>query len=470
MMWDTDRGDVMIWDGECMERLKARLRRCGGFFFCVMMCFLLLPMTSGAAEKAAKETDSKVVRVGWYEDSYHITGANGGRSGYAYEYEQAVAAYTGWQYEYVKGDFGELVGKLENGEIDLMAALSYTDERAEKLLFSELPMGQEKYYLYADLTKKDISTSDLSTLNGKKIIVMEDSIQATQFAEWEKVHQIKTQHINIDSIERAMKLTGKHEVDGVISTETPIWVEAGMSAIATTGGSDIYYGINKNRPDLKVELDNAMRSMEYDKPFYADDLYKEYLAAESVAVLSTEEQEWLKQHGAIRVGYLKDETGISSLQAETGEVVGMINDYIQYAADCLGDHALAFELVGFDSQDDEVLALKDGGIDMIFHVAQNPNMAEENNFSLSNTVWSANLAAITTKTYFDENAENTIAVPKDKLALKWYISYNYPHWNMIEYDTQEEAQKAVRSGEADCFVTRSSRVANYIKDGKFHSV
>ncbi len=435
-----------------------------------MMFFSLLPMTSGAAENAAGKTESKIVRVGWYEDSYHITGANGGRSGYGYEYEQAVAAYTGWQYEYVKGDFGELLGKLQNGEIDLMAALSYTDERAETMLFSELPMGQEKYYLYADLTKKDISISDLSTLNDKKIIVMEDSIQATQFSEWEKEHHIKTQHINIDSIERAMELTGKHEVDGVISTETPIGVEAGMSAIATTGGSGIYYGINKNRPDLKVELDNAMRSMEYDKPFYSDDLYKEYLAAESVAILSTEEQEWLKQHGAIRVGYLKNEAGISLLQAETGEVVGMINDYIQYAADCLGDHALAFDLVGFDSQDDEVQALKDGEIDMIFHVAQNPNAAEENNFSLSNTVWSANLAAITTKTYFDENAENTIAVPKDKLALKWYISYNYPHWNMIEYDTQEEAQKAVRSGDADCFVTRSSRVANYIKDGKFHSV
>lgn len=453
-----------------MERFKAELRRYGCFFLCVMMFFSLLPMTSGAAENAAEKTDSEVVRVGWYEDSYHITGANGGRSGYAYEYEQAVAAYTGWQYEYVKGDFGELVGKLEDGEIDLMAALSYTDERAEKMLFSELPMGQERYYLYADLTKKNISTSDLSTLNGKKIIVMEDSIQATQFAEWEKEHHIKTQHINIDSIERAMELTEKHEVDGVISTETPIWVEAGMSAIATTGGSGIYYGINKNRPDLKIELDNAMRSMEYDKPFYSDDLYKEYLAAEAVAVLTTGEEEWLKQHGAIRIGYLKDDIGISSFHEETGEVTGVINDYIQYAADCLGEHALKFDLVGFDSPDDEVQALKDDRIDMIFHATQNPNVAEENNFSLSNTVWSANLAAITTKTYFDENAENTIAVPKDKLALKWYIAYNYPQWKLIEYDTEQETRKAVRSGEADCFAVRSSRAANFIKDGRFHSV
>lgn len=37
---------------------------------------------------------------------------------------------------------------MEKGEIDLMGAISYTEERAQKMLFSELPMGREKYYLY----------------------------------------------------------------------------------------------------------------------------------------------------------------------------------------------------------------------------------------------------------------------------------------------------------------------------------
>lgn len=445
---------------------RGVLRRYCGILLCLVLLFSVWPAPVSAR---AAETKPQTVRVGWYEDSYHITGVNGGRSGYAYEYEQALAGYTGWNYEYVKGDFSELLGKLANGEIDLMAAISYTDERAKTMLFSELPMGEEKYYLYADLTNASISTSDLSTLNDKKIIVMEDSIQATQFSEWEKEHHIKTQHVNIDSIGRAMKLTEKHEVDGVISTETPIWVEAGMSAIATTGGSGIYYAINKNRPDLKEALDNAMRSMEYDKPFYSDDLYKQYLAAESVAVLSNEEKDWLAEHGAIRVGLLKEDNGVSKYDEETGTYTGVINDYVNYATDCLGNHALNFELTGFDSQDEEVQALKDGTIDLIFHAAQNPSIAEDNGFSLSNTVWSTTLSALTTKSAFDETAENTVAVPKNRLALKWYISYEYPQWKILETDTFADAQKAVRSGDADCFVVRSSLVANYIKDIKFHS-
>ena len=96
-----------------------------------------------------------MVKAAWYEDSYHITGKNGSRSGYGYEYEQAVSAYTGWDYDYVTGNWEELLKKLQNGEIDLMSSLSYTDERAKTMLFSDLPMGEEKYYLYADLANSD---------------------------------------------------------------------------------------------------------------------------------------------------------------------------------------------------------------------------------------------------------------------------------------------------------------------------
>lgn len=335
-----------------MNNMREKLHKYGCVFLCAVLLFSLSAIPVTAQQSKAKKIEStkrKVVRVGWYEDSYHITGANGERSGYGYEYEQAVSAYTGWDYQYVKGDWAELVEKLQKGEIDLMCALSYTDERAKTMLFSELPMGEEKYYLYADLAHTNISSSDLTTLNGKRIVVMEKSVQATQFSEWEKKNNVKTKHIDLDSFEKAKKRAQKQEIDGVISTETPAWVEAGMSAIATTGGSGIYYGINKKRPDLKKELDNAMRSMEYDKPFYADELYQRYLASQSVAVLSGEEKEWLSNHGAIRIGYLNNDGGYSTLDAKRGKVVGVINDYVNYAKKSL-DHTLKFQLIAINEQ------------------------------------------------------------------------------------------------------------------------
>ncbi len=166
----------------------------------------------------AEQSDVKTVRVGWYEDSYHMEGKNGEKRGYGYEYEQMVSTYTGWQYEYVKGDWSELLEMLQNGDIDMMGVISYTDERAQSMLFSELPMCEEKYYLYADLTQTDLSASDLSLLNGKKIAMLENSVQEIQFAEWEEKHDIKTQHVYVDGFDEEKNKIKNNEVDGVLSS------------------------------------------------------------------------------------------------------------------------------------------------------------------------------------------------------------------------------------------------------------
>ena len=452
---------------------KSRIRQYGSLLLCSILYVVFLAAPVRAAEttktNVTAKPQSEVVKAAWYEDSYHITDKNGSRSGYGYEYEQAVSAYTGWDYDYVTGNWEELLKKLQNGEIDLMSSLSYTDERAKTMLFSDLPMGEEKYYLYADLTNSDISASDISSLNGQSVAMMENSVQTTQFSDWEKKYNVKTKHVFVNSMDQAMEMFGKHEIQGVISTETSIWVNTGLSAVFTTGGSEIYYGINKNRPDLKEELDRVMRAMENDKPFYSDDLYKQYIATQSIAVLSSDEQEWLKQHGAIRVGYLEYDPGFSAVDPQSGKLMGVVNDYIEYASKCF-EQPLEFHLVGLDSQEALIQAVRDNKIDMIFHVNQNPYYAEENGLSLSNTVLSVPFAAVTAQEAFNESAENTVAIAKENSKYKWYVAYNYPNWNIKEYNSIKDAEQAVRNGKADCFIVRSGQAMNYVHDKKMHSV
>ena len=62
----------------------------------------------------------------------------------------------------------------------------------------------------------------------------------------------------------------------------------------------------------------------------------------------------------------------STFDPATGEFTGVITDYIQFAADCLGNQELEFQLVGYDSKEAELDALKSGEIDMIFHFDQSP--------------------------------------------------------------------------------------------------
>lgn len=181
------------------------------------------------------------------------------------------------------------------------------------------------------------------------------------------------------------------------------------------------------------------------------------------------EKEWLKQHGAIRIGYLNNDSGFSTRDAGSGKTTGIINDYTQFAQDCLGDQALSFELVGFDTEEEQTQALKDGKIDMIFHVGYNPYYAQQNWWALSNTVASIPLAVVTMQDSFDESAGNSVAIEKDNSKLKWYISYNYPTWKIINCDSLNDAEKLVSDGKADCFIARSGESIKYVNDKELHA-
>ena len=439
--------------------------------YSLSMCFFILFSMIGIVPVyAAEESYGETVRTAFFDGSYIQENEKGEKSGYGYEFQQAVASYTGWKYDYIKCDWTNCYSMLENGEIDLMGGISYTDERAEEMLYSDLPMGEEKYYLYADLMDSDISMTDINSLNGKRIGVLDQSIPEELLNEWEAKHDLHLQHIGIISAEDILRKLADNEIDCFISNQDPVWGNSNISAVTLIGNSDIYYVVSRDRPDLKVELDNAMREMEHDKPFYKEDLYKEYMSAETYEVLTEEEQNWINSHGSIRVGYYKYDSGVSKIDSKTGEVVGAINDYIKHAESCLGNQTLKFELIGFDTQDEEHKALKERKIDMIFHIAQNPYQAEKHDFILSNEVFESSMAVMTTLNHFDEHEKNVVAVDKDALFYRWYIEDKYPGWEIYECDTREDMINAVQNGKADCFVIRARQSMKEYENTKIKSV
>ena len=437
---------------------------------CVMLSLLLLLSAVLPVKAAAETASAKVVRVGSFEDTFNYVNEKGARKGYGYELLQTLSGYTGWQFEYVTCDWSDCFEKLKNGEIDIMGGISYTEDRAEEMLFSDEPMGEEKYYLYVDLSRADISASNFKTLNGKKVGVLMGTEPEVMLTEWEEKYGLKTQHVNISNNEDVKQKLANHEIDCFVSLEESFWAERGISTITRVGESGIYYAINKNRPDIKEELDDAMRALDEAVPFYTADLYKRYFSMDYTPILTGEEKAWLRKHGAIRMGFLASDSGVSTFDPATGEFTGVITDYIQFAADCLGNQELEFQLVGYDSKEAELDALKSGEIDMIFHCDQNPNLAEEYHFACTNTTWTSNLMAVTNKQHFNENNVNRIAVPQNKLSLKKYLAFYYPQWEIVDCDTQEDAARLVKDGQADCFVTGISSENKYSKKYSFYSV
>ena len=437
---------------------------------CAMLCLLLLLPALFPVKAAAETVPAKVVRVGSFEDTFNYVNEKGIRKGYGYELLQTLSGYTGWQLEYVTCDWSDCFEKLKNGEIDIMGDISYTEDRTEEMLFSDEPMGEEKDYLYADLSREDITASDFKTLNGKKIGVLMGTEPEVMLTEWEEKYDLKTQHVNISNNEDAKQKLANHEIDCFVSMEESFWTELGISTITRVGSSDIYYAINKDRADIKEELDNAMRALEDADPFYTADLYKRYFSMDYTPILTGEEKAWLKKHGAIRMGFLTGDSGVSVYDPSTGELTGTITDYIRFAKDCLGNQELEFQMVGYDSKEAELEALKSGEIDMVFHFDQSPNLAEEYRVACTNTTWTSNMMAVTNKEHFNETQANRVAVPQNKISLTRYLAVYYPQWEIVDCAAQEDAARLVKDGQADCFVTGVSSQENYSKKYDFYSV
>ena len=435
---------------------------------CAMLSLLLLLSAVLPVKAAAETAPAKVVRVGSFEDTFNYVNERGARKGYGYELLETLSGYTGWQFEYVTCDWSDCFEKLKNGEIDIMGDISYTEDRAEEMLFSDEPMGEEKYYLYADFSRTDISASNFKTLNGKKIGVLMGTEPEEMLTEWEEKHGIKTEHVNISDNEDVKQKLANHEIDCFVSLEEAFWAELGISTMTRVGESRIYYAINKDRPDIKEELDYAMSVLDEADPFYTADLYKRYFSLDYTPILTGEEKAWLKEHGAIRMGFLTGDSGVSTYDPATGEITGTITDYIQFAAGCLGNQELEFQIVGYDSIEAKLDALKSGEIDMIFHFDQNPNLAEEYRVACTSTTWITNLMAVTNKEHFNESKANRIAVPQNKLSLKKYLAFYYPQWEIVDCDTQEDAAKPINllAGSIAMYQSSARKVtlSEFIKD------
>ena len=450
------------------KRRKKTAVLCAGIF-AVLGMWILFSVHCWAAETQYDERQ-QTIRVGSFEDTFDYVDEYGVRRGFGYELMQALAGYTGWKFEYVKCDWSNCFDKLENGEIDIMGDISYTDEREQKMLYSAEPMGEEKYILYADLSDTDVVTSDFRSMDGKRVGVLLGTEPEVMLTEWENKNGIHTEHVNVYNNADVEKKLADHEIDCFVSLEESFWSEQGISSVTTVGKSGIYFVINKERSDIKAELDWAMRQLEQDSPFFRTDLYKKYFTLDYSQSLTGGEKAWLEEHGSIRIGFMDNAPLVFSMDEETGRLTGTLSEYTSYAVDCLGNQTLKFDIQAYENYEEMLQALQDHEIDMIYYVGRNPDFAEKHGFTLTNAAWTYSLMAVTDEQHFKENEVYTVAVPRENEALKQHIVFSYPQWRLVTYDSLPDAADMLMNEKADCFLLGTSKALKYDNHRDFNSI
>lgn len=398
----------------------------------------------------------KTVRVGWLVSNRGFQeGTPGERlSGWGYEYLQTLSYYTpGWQYEYVSGTFTELMDKLEAGEIDLMPNISYSEERAQKLLFSSNPEGTERYYIYARPDRDDLAKGDPQALQGLTIGYNPGAMQTFVGQQWLANEGITCTYKEINTGGALFEALADGEVDAVIMNDTISSPDA--SPMFYVGSSDYYFAVPKSRPDLMNDINAAMTAIARVNPRYNDEVKSSYSAQNSgSSSLTGTETSWLKANGnTITIGYLKNQLPYCT-QNDDGEMEGSLASLATTLRDKFG---ITVKTVAISNNKQMVKALSNGTIDVALPLFRDYWLAEQKGVVQSNPMGTVSLTAIHSSNNLNRDLKK-IACTQSAIVNRLELESLFPDATITEYPNGGEALKALNKGEASCIIVPSTRL------------
>ncbi|WP_462332741.1 transporter substrate-binding domain-containing protein [Schwartzia sp. (in: firmicutes)] len=436
-----------------------------------VICICILGVSFFACDTAeastGRSTGKKIVRVGWFESPFNFKDRYGRRTGYAYDYQKKIAAYTGWTYEYVNGSWVELMDMLRKGEIDMMSDVSFTDERAEEMLFSTQPMGAEEYFLFVKDNQAESNSDDFTYLNGARVGVNRGSIQEKLFINWAEAHKVDVQLVHLDGNERKSAAALKNgEIDAIVSVSIFAPYYENAYPIAAIGASSFYFAVNKNRSDLWQELDAAMSQIQNLNRYYNKKLNEKYLSSEeSFRFLPGKEVTWLKMHGPIRVGYWDNYMPFCAKDEETGELKGFLADCLTRFSTSMKNVKVEFKPVAYANLKDAVDALQTGEIDCLFPMTLDTYEAEQNNVLVTEGFGTSGLLALVRSkdhARFNPMDDIIVAVDKGNIRMEAVIREAFPNWQILYCNSVDECLKRVVANEADCFLLSNYRLNRFM--------
>ena len=429
------------------------------YLLLITACFAI----SSHACVFAKST-GRIVRVGWYESPFNTTDEAGRRTGYAYQYQQKIAAYSGWQYEYVEGNWADLMQMLIDGKIDIMSDVSYTEERAKNMLFSTHAMGSENYFIFVAPGNTGIKQDDYSTFNGKKVGIGKSSVQVDFYKQWAEENDVRAEIVEMTGTEfENIEDLNSGKIDMYVTLDA-FGDAAHTVPICKIGSSDFYFAVNKAQPDILSELNIAMARIQSENPYFYQQLYSKYInVSGSGMYLSPEEKDWLSSHGTIRVGYQDNYLSFCAQDPKTGKLTGALKDYLDIASDCLLNAHIDFEAFVYPTSAAALEAIKNGEIDCMFPANLTDYDGEIQGFFMTPPLMRTDMSAvvpIAEQKGFMKKENIRVAVNIGNPNYDLFLQDHFPDWRSIYFQNTPACLKAISENKADCLLISNYRFNN----------
>jgi PAS domain S-box-containing protein len=156
--------------------------------------------------------------------------------------------------------------RLEKGEIDLMPDVAYTADRGKIFSFHKVPVLSSWFQVY---TRKGSGVQTILDLNGKRIAVLERSVQQEAFVRLDGGFELNTTIISVPDYKTIFEMVAKNEVDAAITNRFFGLMHAKKFGLEDTAvifhPSNLFFAAPVNAPkQLLDSIDNHLLNLKKD--------------------------------------------------------------------------------------------------------------------------------------------------------------------------------------------------------------
>lgn len=431
----------------------------------ILICILVLTSSIFAfADVSPSKASPRVVRVGWFEsEGVHTVDENGNPAGFDYEYLQALAQYTGWEYELVPGTWTESLEALKNGDIDLLNIVNKTAEREEYLDFCSSATGTEYCCLYVTSTNNKFSYNDFEKFDGMTVAIEAGAHQGELLADFAKTNNFTYKVKEFPTLAKCNEALNKGYVDALLSSNTDII--QGNKAIAQFNPVTFYYATTKGNTELLKELNNAMNSLRVYNPSFSNDIYTKYYTANtSTDVVFTEsELAFIQTNPEIKILMDPIWYPIESYDYAHRAFKGIVPDLLNKISEICG---LEFTFVNGDSSVDVLKEFRGSAANIVTSITYDYNWANVNKVNITKPFLDASIICVSK----NKNAKlNTVAlVELDYISVN--VKKHFPDLKPIYFTSMAECIDAVAAGKADCAYMNNYEAEYFMCQDKYQTL
>lgn len=252
------------------------------FAVLVLSCLVALLPPPAAAQAG------KTLRVGLFPAAPLVFSENGRPSGLFVDVLEYCAKALGWNLVYVDDSWGNLLGRLERGEIDILPAVGFTTARAAIYDFTKNPVYIDSGVVF---TGRSFTIHTVFDLQGRNIAGVRGSLFTTEFTKYADSFGIKCQMVLVEDNPAVMEaiVTGRADAGVCIYSLGNELAKRYSVRITPVSFSPIalHFAVPKGDPaGAAAAIDGIFAAMPAGGDSYFDRAFRKWISPESRARVS----------------------------------------------------------------------------------------------------------------------------------------------------------------------------------------